>query len=74
MKNVLEEEVRDKAMLIFAHVDSIQHYVRDVLRPAMYERLPASFVIEAMSSSYISRTIMAPVNDTSDGTIYRRPD
>ena len=72
MKNVLEEEVRDKAMLIFAHVDSIQHYVRDVLRPAMYERLPASFVIEAMSSSYISRTIMAPVNDSRDGTIYRR--
>jgi len=72
MKNVLEEEVRDKARLIFMHVDSIQHYVRDVLRPVMYDRLPASFVIEAMSSSYISRTIMAPVNDDRDGTIYRR--
>lgn len=72
MKNVLEEEVRDKAMLIFAHVDSIQHYVRDVLRPTMYERLPSSFVIEAMSSSFISRTIMAPVNNHRDGTIYRR--
>ena len=72
MKNVLEEEVRDKALLIFAHVDSIQHYVRDVLRPTMYERLPSSFVIEAMSSSFISRTIMAPVNDNRDGTIYRR--
>lgn len=72
MKNVLEEEVRDKALLIFTHVDSIQHYVRDVLRPTMYDRLPSSFVIEAMSSSFISRTIMAPVNDESDGTIYRR--
>ncbi|SFK19730.1 His Kinase A (phospho-acceptor) domain-containing protein [Desulfomicrobium apsheronum] len=72
MKNVLEEEVRDKALLIFTHVDSIQHYVRDILRPAMYERLPASFVIEAMSSSYISRTIMAPINDDRGGTIYRR--
>ncbi|PKN42386.1 MAG: histidine kinase [Deltaproteobacteria bacterium HGW-Deltaproteobacteria-18] len=72
MKNVLEEEVRDKALLIFTHVDSIQHYVRDVLRPTMYERLPSSFVIEAMSSSFISRTIMAPVNDNRDGTIYRR--
>ena len=72
MKNVLEEEVRDKAMLIFAHVDSIQHYVRDVLRPTMYDRLPSSFVIEAMSSSFISRTIMAPVNNHRDGTIYRR--
>jgi signal transduction histidine kinase len=70
MKNVLEEEVRDKALLIFAHVDSIQHYVRDVLRPTMYARIPSSFVIEAMSSSFISRAIMSPVND--NGTIYRR--
>jgi signal transduction histidine kinase len=72
MKNVLEEEVRDKALLIFKNVDSIQHYVRDVLRPAMYERLPATFVIEAMSSSYISRTIMTSINDDHEGVIYRR--
>lgn len=72
MKNVLEEEVRDKALLIFKNVDSIQHYVRDVLRPAMYERLPATFVIEAMSSSFISRTIMASINDDHEGVIYRR--
>jgi signal transduction histidine kinase len=72
MKNVLEEEVRDKALLIFKNVDSIQHYVRDVLRPAMYERLPSTFVIEAMSSSYISRTIMASINDDHEGVIYRR--
>ncbi|HCU68320.1 MAG TPA: histidine kinase, partial [Desulfomicrobium sp.] len=72
MKNVLEEEVRDKALLIFKNVDSIQHYVRDVLRPAMYERLPSTFVIEAMSSSFISRTIMASINDDHEGVIYRR--
>lgn len=72
MRNVLEEEVRDKARLILTHVDSIQHYVRDVLRPAMYERLPASFIIQAMSTSYISRKIMSPVNAPDDGTIYRR--
>ena len=72
MRNVLEEEVRDKARLIFTHVDSIQHYVRDILRPVMYASLPDSFVLQAMSSSYISRKIMAPVNVSGDGTIYRR--
>ncbi len=72
MRSVLEAEVRDKARLIFMHVDSIQNYVRDILRPAMYERLPSSFIIQAMSSSYISRKIMAPVNAPGDGTIYRR--
>ncbi len=72
MRNVLEEEVRDKARLIFMHVDSIQHYVRDVLRPAMYERLPSAFIIQAMSSSFVSRKIMAPVNNPDDGTLFRR--
>lgn len=72
MRTVLEEEVRDKARLIFMHVDSIQQYVRGVLRPTMYERLPSSFIIQAMSTSYVSRTIMAPVNDDHAGTVYRR--
>jgi len=72
MRNVLEEEVRDKAKLILTHVDAVQHYVRDVLRPTMYERLPAAFVIQAMSSSYISRKIMASVNAPHEGTIFRR--
>ena len=72
MRNVLEEEIRDKARLILTHVDSVQHYVRDVLRPTMYERFPSSFIIQAMSSSYISRKIMSPVNAPQDGTIFRR--
>ncbi len=72
MRNVLEEEVVDKAKLILTHVDSVQQYVRDVLRPTMYERLPTAFVIQAMSSSYISRKIMASVNSPQDGTIFRR--
>lgn len=72
MRRVLEAEMRDKARLIFRHVDSIQLYVRDVLRPTMYERLPASFIIQGMSSSYVSRKIMASVNIPGDGTLYRR--
>lgn len=72
MRTVLEEEVQDKAKLILTHVDSVQQYVREVLRPAMYERLPDAFVIQAMSSSFISRKIMASVNAPQDGTIFRR--
>jgi len=72
MRNVLEEEVQDKARLIFTNVDSVQHYVRDVLRPTMYERVPSAFIIQAMSSSYVSREIMAPMNALHGGTVYRR--
>jgi signal transduction histidine kinase len=72
MRSVLEAEVRDKARLVFMHVDSVQHYVRDILRPVMYDRVPESFILQAMSSSYISRKIMDPVNSSGHGTLYRR--
>jgi two-component system, NtrC family, sensor kinase len=72
LRSVLEHEVRDKADLIFMYVDSIQDYVRSTLRPSMYKHFPATFVIESMSSSYISRKVMAPINSSQNGTIYRR--
>ncbi|KUG28877.1 sensor histidine kinase [hydrocarbon metagenome] len=72
IRHVLEGEIEDKAKLVFAQVDSIQHYVRQVLRPRMYEELNDSFVIEAMSSSFISRHIMGKVNDDAGPYIYRR--
>ncbi len=72
MRNVLEKEVQDRAKLIFTQLDSVQSYVRNILRPTMYEQFPAAFVMEAMSSSYISRQIMSPVHAPDNGTIFRR--
>ncbi len=72
MRQVLEGEIEDKAKLVFAQVDSIQHYVRQVLRPKMYEELQDTFVIEAMSSSFISRQIMDKIQDAAGPYIYRR--
>ncbi|GFM36776.1 ATP-binding protein [Desulfovibrio psychrotolerans] len=71
MRTVLEEEVRDKARLIFLQVDSIQRYVRSNLRPRMYGVVPDQFIIEAMSSSYISREIMDGMRNV-EGQLYRR--
>jgi signal transduction histidine kinase len=72
LRSVLEEEVHDRAHLIFAHLDSVQQYVRQILRPAMYERFPDAFLIQAMSSSYISRKIMSSVSTPKIGSIFRR--
>ena len=68
----LNEEVRQKAALVLAQVDAVQQYVRQTLRPAMYERFPRNFVIEAMSSSYISRKVMAKAGKQNNDTVYRR--
>lgn len=71
MRSVLEDEVEAKATLTFTQVDSVQNYVRKVLRPKMYEMIPGTFIIEAMSSSYISRSVMERFKG-EEGYLYRR--
>ncbi len=72
MNKVLENVVRDKARMVFGQVDSVQNYVRGVLRPQMYEELPDKFVIQAMSSSFVTRNIMAREEDKDSTYSYRR--
>ncbi|EPR42098.1 integral membrane sensor signal transduction histidine kinase [Desulfovibrio sp. X2] len=73
VRRVLENEVRDKAAMVLAQVDSVQRYERRILRPRMYEALPDTFIIEAMSSSYISRIVMNDMADESHtNLLYRR--
>lgn len=72
MRSVVEEQVRDKAELVFAQIDAIQGYVRETLRPRMFTTHPGEFLIEGMSSSFISRNIMERMGDKAVGHIYRR--
>ena len=72
MRNVIENEVREKAELIFSQVESVQNYVRMILRPRMYQELPDKFVIEAMSSSFISRSVMERSGQKNGQLLYRR--
>ncbi len=72
MNSFLETEVREKARLVLSQVDSVQKYVRSVLRPAMYNTYPDTFILEAMSSSYISRRIMGHAEGLAGEPLYRR--
>jgi len=72
MKN-LEENAFEKTELIMNSIEANRDYVQDVLRPTMYRELgDKKFILEAMSSSYISRMIMENFNKKSHGFIYRR--
>jgi signal transduction histidine kinase len=72
-KQALEEEAYRQASLIMTAMDASRGYVRDVLRPKMYEVLgEEEFILEAMSSSYISRAIMELVSNEVDNFSYRR--
>jgi PAS domain S-box-containing protein len=72
-KLVLEEAAYAKSQIVMASVEANQSYVRDVLRPKMYELLGEdAFVLEAMSTSYVSRVVLDEFNRTLPEYRYRR--
>ncbi|MBI4804545.1 MAG: DUF3365 domain-containing protein [Desulfovibrio sp.] len=73
LRVLLETEVADKAHMIFSNLQAMQTYVRETLRPTMYEILPHDgFVMEAMSTSYVTRKVMSDLNTAKDKFTYRR--
>ena len=72
-KRTLEEEAFHKTELVMSAVAATRSYVREILRPKMYDVLGEdAFVIEAMSSSYISRMVMDRLNEKLPEFRYRR--
>lgn len=72
MQNTLENEVRTRALIVLEQVDAVKGYVRSTLRPKMYESLPDKFVLEAMSSSFISRSVMEKIGGNNRDYLYKR--
>jgi len=72
LQQIMTQEARQRARLILEQANSVQSYVQDDLRPRMYTEHPGGeFVIEAMSSSYVSRKVMRNVAENRD-VVYRR--
>lgn len=72
-KSLLEEETFRQTDLVMASLESTRSYIREVLRPRMYEELGEDiFIIEAMSTSYITRVIMDRFKDSLPDFKYRR--
>lgn len=72
-KNLLEEEALRQTELVMAALESTREYIREVLRPRMYEELGDDhFIIEAMSTSYITRVIMDRFKEKVPSFQYRR--
>jgi PAS domain S-box-containing protein len=72
-KNLLKEETLRQAELVMTSLESTRSYIREVLRPRMYEELGEDrFIIEAMSTSYITRVVMDRFTDELPAFKYRR--
>ena len=73
LRNQLVTDTEHKASLVLSQAEAIQAYVRQILRPSMYELLkPEAFLLEAMSTSYVTRKIMSDLNVQGDQFRYRR--
>ncbi len=72
-KQLLEQVAYEKAEMVLAAAEASRHYVQEVLRPRMYEVLGQDgFVLEAMSTSYVSRAVMDRFRQTLPAYQYRR--
>lgn len=72
-RELLASEAREKANLMTSHTEAIQQYVRKTLRPAVAGVIGADdFIIEAMSTSYVTRHILSSLHIEGGSFEYRR--
>jgi signal transduction histidine kinase len=63
INSIMESEISQRSKMLLAQSDAVQDYVKSELRPEMFAALPEGrFILKAMSSSYISREVMARLN------------
>ena len=72
MQNTMQGEVSKQAAIVLEQVDAVKDYVVSTLRPKMFDVLPENFILEAMSSSFISRKVMEKIGDASRDYRFRR--
>ncbi len=72
-KNHIEQEALNKSRIVLAAVESTQAYVQGILRPKMYEVVGRdAFIMEAMSTSFVSRAVMDKFHESMPMYRYRR--
>ena len=73
VKHLYIQETYQKTDLVLGHIDAIMAYVKDELRPKMFQVLPKDeFVREAMSTSFVNKGVMTRFSELFPDFIYRR--
>ncbi|MEA3231000.1 MAG: DUF3365 domain-containing protein, partial [Thermodesulfobacteriota bacterium] len=73
LRKILMSEALNKSEVVLREVESIREYIKSVLRPKMYALYSQdTFIIEAMSTTYISLNIMKRFGQKMPGYFYRR--
>lgn len=73
LKRIILDQALTQSEVVLQEVESIRAYVKEVLRPMMYDlHTPDTFIIEAMSTTYVSLNIMGRFAERMPGFEYRR--
>lgn len=77
LRSQVVKDAEDKTAIISAHVKATGDYVRETLRPAIFdamERLNArdEFIIEAMSTTHVSMQVMNRFNKEQKDYVFKR--
>ena len=73
LRKILMAEALNKSEVVLREVESIREYIKSVLRPKMYDLYSQdTFIIEAMSTTYVSLNIMKRFGQKMPGYFYRR--
>ncbi|MDX1763702.1 MAG: DUF3365 domain-containing protein, partial [bacterium] len=73
LRKALIQEALNKSELILQEVEATRDYVEQVLRPKMYTLVPKNaFILEAMSTTYVTIHIMNRFGEKMPGYRYRR--
>ncbi len=73
MKSILIKEALDKSEVILQEVEAIREYVKEELRPKIRKlHKDDTFILEAMSTTYVSLQIMKRFGRRMHGYLFRR--
>ncbi|HWR58655.1 MAG TPA: DUF3365 domain-containing protein, partial [Thermodesulfovibrionales bacterium] len=77
LKDRVIEDANEKTLIIMTQMDAVGRYVREELRPRMFEVLPkvseeADFIVEAMSTTHVRQRVMEGFNKELKDYTYKR--
>ncbi|MCL4474879.1 MAG: DUF3365 domain-containing protein [Nitrospirae bacterium] len=77
LKNRVIEDANEKTLIIMTQIGAVGDYIKNTLRPKMFEILPHvdkgdEFVVEAMSTTHVTQEVMKRFNTDLKDYVYKR--
>lgn len=77
LKNRVIEDANEKTLIILAQIDALGNYIKNTLRPKIFEYFQSierdnDFLVEAMSTTHVTQEVMRRFNIDLKDYVYKR--